>query len=179
MPWVEPASLRTLRWGRYRERWITGLACIAIGAGAVQLTSAYSLPFLLVGTLAQFVGWAIMPTSIKRRTAVTLPAIAASILLLAHDASSLTFFAVPLAAWLLVRQRPVVSYLVVVLPFGVSLLLARVVTGYSDAWVSLGAGTLVIIVSAWGGRWLALLAARRRWERESAPTEHSKIPAVP
>jgi hypothetical protein len=120
-----------------------------------------------------------MPTSIKRRTAVTLPAIAASILLLAHDASSLTFFAVPLAAWLLVRQRPVVSYLVVVLPFGVSLLLARVVTGYSDAWVSLGAGTLVIIVSAWGGRWLALLAARRRWERESAPTEHSKIPAVP
>ncbi|MDQ1582770.1 MAG: hypothetical protein QOF36_824 [Microbacteriaceae bacterium] len=172
---------------------MTGLACIALGMGAVQLTSAYSLPFLLVGALAQAVGWAIMPTSVARRVAVTLPAIAASVLLLAHSASSLTFFAVPLAAWLLVRQRPWASYLAVVLPFAASLMLADVATGYSTAWLSIGASTLVAVAAAWGGRWLAVLAALRRHDPAfpsagavSAPEdtagaweEPSQIPAAP
>jgi hypothetical protein len=172
-----------LRWGRYEPRWITGLACITLGTGAVQLTSAYSLPFLLVGALAHAVGWAIMPASMPRRVVVTLPALAASILLLARGASFTAFFVVLLVAWLLVRQRPAISYLVLMLPFVASLLLANVVTGYSDAWVALGTGALVVVASAWIARWLAMLVAlRRRIPADISPAaapQPSKLSAVP
>lgn len=168
-----------MRWGRYEARWTTGLACIVLGTGVVQLTTAYSLPFLLLGALAQAVGWATMPASMPRRVVATLPAIAASILLLARGASFTVFFVVLLAAWLLVRQRPAISYLVVVLPFVASLLLANVVTGYSDAWLSIGTATLVVIASAWVARWLAMLAPLRRRSPAAASPEPSKLSAAP
>jgi hypothetical protein len=159
--WREPASRLALRWGSYRSRLVAGLALICVGTGLVLFTTAYSLPFLLAGSLLQPAGWAVLPSTIGRRVAVVVPVLGFTWLMLG-GASFAWCFAVPLAAWLLVRLRPLVSYVVLVLPIVSSIILARTVPDYSVGWVSILVSTLVVVASAWLARWTAFLLDSRQ-----------------
>jgi hypothetical protein len=71
-------------------------------------------------------------------------------------------FAVPLAAWLLVRLRPLLSFAVLVLPIISSIVLSRTAPDYSVGWVSVLVSTVVIVAGAWIARWLAILVVSRQ-----------------
>jgi hypothetical protein len=159
--WIEPASRLDLHWGAYRPRLITGLALIAVGTGLILSTSAYSLLLLLAGSLLQPAGWAVLPSTIGRRVAVVLPSLGFTWLMLGGSGFAWCF-AVPLAAWLLVRLRPLLSFAVLVLPIISSVVLSRTVPDYSVGWISVVVSTLVIVAAAWLARWLAILAVSRQ-----------------
>ena len=130
------------------------MTLILIGTGLVQLTSAYSLTFALVGVIVQGVGWVIQPTTVGRRVAVFLPALAISMALLAGPGFS-ALFAVPLGCWLLVRLRPAISWTVLILPLVSGMLTSSVLMYYAQDWLSLLVATIVSIASAWIARSLA------------------------
>lgn len=159
--WREPASLLKLHWGAYRPRLVAGLVLLFIGTACVLITSAYSLPFLLAGSLLQPAGWAVLPSTIGRRVAVVVPVLGFTWLMLG-GASFAWCFAVLLAAWLLVRLRPLLSYGSLVLPIATSIVLARTVSDYSVGWVSIVVSTLSVIAGAWLARWGAFLLDSRQ-----------------
>lgn len=159
--WREPATRLELRWGRYRPRLLAGIAMIAIGTGCVLLTTAYSLPFLLVGSLMQPAGWAALPSTIGRRVAVPLPVLGFTWLMLGGSQFAWCYTVV-LAAWLLVRLRPPASYAVLVLPVAAALALGRLVSTYQGGWITVLAMSLTVVGSAWLARWVA---SRRDSER--------------
>jgi hypothetical protein len=158
--WREPASLLDLHWGAYRPRLVLGLTAIMLGTACIQLTSAYSLVFLLVGSLLQPAGWAVLPAPIGRRVAVVLPVLGFTWLMLG-GASFAWCFVVPLAAWLLVRLRPAISYVVLVLPIACGMILSAVIPDYSGSWISFTVSSLVTIGAAWAARWIAVAWAQR------------------
>lgn len=167
-PWREPAALLPLRWGRYRARVGAGLAMIAIGVASVLATTAYSLQFLALGCLLQAVGWTVLPSAGWRRITVLVPAIASSCLLLGGG-GFIGSFGVILAAWLLVRHRPLLAYAVVVPPvlLGVGLSgvpFDDVAIDYQYAWIVLVVASAVTVGCAWAARAIAvrLQAARPR-----------------
>ncbi len=159
--WREPTSLLRLHWGAYRPRLIAGLAAIMLGTAFIQLTSAYSLIFLLAGSLIQPAGWAILPAPIGRRVTVVVPALGFTWLMLG-GASFAWCFVVPLAGWLLVRLRPAISYVVLVLPIAAGIILSGVIPDYSGTWISFLASSLVTIAAAWTARWIAVAWSKRR-----------------
>jgi hypothetical protein len=167
--WSEPASRLDLHWGSYRPRLAVGLSMILAGTAFVLMTSAYSLPLLLLGSLMQPAGWAIMPSTIGRRVAVVVPVLGFTWLMLGGSGFAWCF-AVPLAAWLLVRLRPLASYAVLVLPIVSSLILAATVPDYSVDWVSILVSSLVVAGSAWLARWIAQWSAIIAVSRQSART---------
>lgn len=152
--WREPASLLQLHWGVYRQRLVIGLGMLVVGTGFILMTSAYSLPFLLVGSLLQPAGWAVLPSTIGRRVAVAVPVLGFTWLMLG-GAGFAWCFCVPLAAWLLIRLRPLLSYVVLLLPIASSIVLASTIHEYSQGWVSIAVSTVVIVGSAWLARWVA------------------------
>ncbi|MDN4616144.1 hypothetical protein P5G50_16980 [Leifsonia sp. F6_8S_P_1B] len=153
--WIEPSSRLPLRWGRYRARLVGGLVLILLGSGFILVTTAYSLPFLLIGSILQPAGWAVMPSTIGRRVAVVLPVLGFTWLMLGGSGFAWCY-AVPLAAWLLVRLRPLPSYAVLALPIAASLLLVRVVTTYQQGWITVVVGVTVDVAAAWTARFIAL-----------------------
>lgn len=159
-PWVEPASRLQLHWGRYRPRLGFGLAAIVVGTACIQLTSTYSLLFLLAGSLLQPLGWALLPTPVGRRAAVVLPVLGFTWLMLG-GASFAWCFVVPLAAWLLVRLRPAISYVVLVLPIVSGIILSGVIADYSQQVITLLVSTIVTVAAAWLARWIAIAWSRR------------------
>lgn len=152
--WREPAGLLDLHWGAYRQRLVIGLGMLVAGTGFILMTSAYTLPFLLVGSLLQPAGWAVLPSTIGRRVAVAIPVLGFTWLMLG-GAGFAWCFTVPLAAWLLIRLRPLLSYIVLLLPIASSIVLARTIHDYSQGWVSIAVSTVVIVAAAWLARWVA------------------------
>lgn len=159
--WQEPASRLALHWGAYRPRLFAGLALIVVGTGLILMTTAYSLPFLLAGSLLQPVGWALLPSTIGRRVAVAVPVLGFTWLMLG-GAGFAWCFCVPLAAWLLIRLRPLLSYAVLVLPILTSVVLAATVDDYSVGWISVLVSTVIIVGCAWLARSLAIMADSRQ-----------------
>lgn len=159
--WLEPASRLPLRWGAYRPRLVVGLALIVTGTGLILMTTAYSLPFLLAGSLLQPAGWAVLPSTIGRRVAVAVPVLGFSWLMLG-GAGFAWCFCVPLAAWLLVRLRPLLSYAVLVLPILSSVVLAAALDDYAVGWISVLVSTLVVVGAAWLARRLAVMVDSRQ-----------------
>ena len=153
--WREPASLLPLRWGAYRPRLLTAMALLVVGTGFVLITTAYSLPFLLAGSLLQPAAWAVMPSTIGRRVAAPLPVLGFTWLMLGGSGFAWCY-AVMLAAWLLVRLRPLASYAVLVLPIGVSIVLGQTIHTYELGWITVLVSTATIVVSAWLARWIAI-----------------------
>lgn len=137
------------------------LILIIAGIGFIQLTSAYSLPFLLVGMLVEAAGWSVVPTTVARRVAVIVPALGISALLLSGPAFA-GFFAVPLGCWLLVRFRPALSWTVLILPIASAILLSPFLVYYNQSWVSLLISTVVSVAAAWIARALARWTGIRR-----------------
>ncbi|AAT89691.1 hypothetical protein ATY41_00410 [Leifsonia xyli subsp. xyli] len=161
--WREPASLLPLRWGAYRPRLVAGIAMIMTGSACVLATTAYSLPFLLAGSLLQLAGWAVLPATLGRRVAVPLPVLRFSWLMLG-GAQFAWCYAVPLAAWLLVRIRPLPSYAALAVPVATSLVLPLVVSHYGQGWIIILTMSLAVI----GAAWLARLISREADSWQSA-----------
>lgn len=157
-PWREPASLLPLRWGSYRARLVTGLALLVVGTGCILVTTAYSLPFLLVGSLMQPAAWAVIPSTIGRRVAVAVPVLGFTWLMLGGSGFAWCY-AVTLAAWLLVRLRPLIAFTALLLPIASSIVLPNVVTTYEQGWITVLVSTLAVVAGAWAARAIAV-----RWD---------------
>lgn len=152
-PWIAPAA-RPTAWGNARARSLVGLALIMLGVAATVFTSTYSMFFLLIGPSLHLLGWLVMPGALWRRLVVLLPCLLAGLTLLGGPDFA-GAFAVLLAGWLLVRHRPLPSYLVLVLPIGVSFLIKAFLHGYAQNWVGDLVGTATVIASAWLAWWIA------------------------
>ena len=153
--WREPASLLPLRWGAYRPRLIVGLSMLVVGTACVLGTTTYSLTLLLIGSLMQPAGWAVLPSTIGRRVAVPLPVLGFTWLMLGGSGFAWCY-AVVLAAWLLVRLRPLPSFAVLVLPVAWSVLLPLFVHDYEHGWITIATSTAVIVGGAWLAKWIAI-----------------------
>jgi len=153
--WREPTRALDLHWGGYRGRWIAGLAMIVVGTACVLVTTAYSLPFLLAGSILQPAGWAVMPSTIGRRVAVVVPVLGFTWLMLGGSGFAWCY-AVVLAAWLLVRLRPLPSFAVLLLPAAWSALLPLFVHDYEHGWITIATSTTVIVGAAWLAKWIAI-----------------------
>ncbi|MEY9952651.1 hypothetical protein [Leifsonia sp. EB34] len=174
--WREPSRSLDLHWGTYRTRWTAGLAMIVVGTACVLVTTAYSLPFLLVGSILQPAGWAVMPSTIGRRVAVVVPVLGFTWLMLG-GAGFAWCYAVVLAAWLLVRLRPLPAFAVLVLPIAASLILPLFVTTYAQGWITILTMSVVVVASAWLARagaiavdsWQAVRTLRNQPDRLGGP----------
>jgi uncharacterized membrane protein SirB2 len=152
------------------------LAAIIVGTGCVLATTAYTLPFLLIGSLLQATGWAILPSTIGRRVAVALPALGFTWLLLGGSGFAWCYTVV-LAAWLLVRLRPLIAYVVLALPIVASLVLGRLIGTYEQGWITVLTMLLVVMGSAWSARsiaarfdsWQSIRPLRKQQDRFDAP----------
>lgn len=147
--------MRELRWGTAPERLALGLALILGGGLGLQGASPYILWLLLAGAAAHAAGWAILPGDGWRRL---LAGAASSIVIwiLLTGPQSLWLLTVPLAGWLLVRRRPWRSWLVLILPLGVGILLANLYREY--LWMPFA--LTVQVAAVVGAAWLAALIAR-------------------
>ena len=157
--WREPSSLLPLRWGRYRPRYLASIFLILCGALVLQAGSAYADYLIVIGVAAHIAGWAILPARGAQRAAVAVPsALLAGSLLIGSVAAVL--LVVPLAFWLLVRQRPGRSYLATILPLVSGLTLARLYPQYGHGAIVVAVSLVVIVASAWIARALALPRSR-------------------
>ena len=138
----------------FRARYVIGLALIIVGIALSNLMSTFTLAFLGIGPLVQLIGWLVMPGALWRRLLVLLPCLLAGLVLRAGPDFA-GAFVVLLAGWLLVRHRPLRSYLTLSLPFLASFAFKASLDSYSTTWVMLLFGTLVTIGGAWAAWWLA------------------------
>lgn len=166
--WAEPTRSVPLRWGTYRGRYLAGLGLIVSGLICLQGSNVnFGLP-LGLGTLAHVIGWWLMPAAGWRRIWAVLPGLIAAFILLIGPAG-VAILALPLASWLLVRHRPLVTFVLPVLLFAIGMVLREFVSEYSamiPALVIMGA---VSVLFAWGAR---LIAASRLF-----PSNRTVIPA--
>ncbi len=159
MSFVEPTRALPLRWGSYTERYLAGLALIVSGAIALQGSSATVGYPLAIGSLAHALGWWIMPTAGWRRIWVVLPSLLVTWVLLIGPAG-VGLLAASFAAWLLVRQRPLLSYLFALPVLGAGILIRSVVWEFSDMIPALAVMGVVIAACAWGARGIHVLRVR-------------------
>jgi len=154
--WREPATRIPLRWGSYPFRLTLGLVLMFSGGLIVQLTSAYSLVALPTGILAHIIGWCILPR-IGRRRILGATVGAFTTMLLLNGASSIVFLAAPLAAWLFLRQRPLISYTVLIVPAITAYLLSQQFAQYGSGGIVLSVGAGTLVAAAWFARSLAVI----------------------
>ena len=155
--WREPTSLLTLRWGTYRGRYLAGLLLIVGGAIQLQGSNTYTLPLLLIGTTTHAVGWSILPARGWRRMLAIVPA-TAQIWLLLTGPASVWLLVLPYLCWLLVRHRPLVSYVTVLLPLANGFIIPQFFREYSGMPLALVISMSVFVASAWLARMIAVSA---------------------
>jgi hypothetical protein len=155
--WTEPTRALPLRWGSYTGRYLAGLSLIVSGAVALQSATGYFQPALGLGALAHVVGWWVIPAAGWRRIWVVLPSLVGVIILLVGPAV-VGLLAIPFACWLLVRHRPVLTFLLALVVLGTGVLLREVYAEYSGMLPALAIMAGVIVACAW----LARLAASSR-----------------
>jgi hypothetical protein len=151
---TEPAPRARVRWGSFRGRYGAGIAGITLGVAATNLSSTYSLWFLALGPAVHAIGWLLMPGALWRRLLVLLPCLLAGLALLAGP-SFAGSFAVLLAGWLLVRHRPWISYLALLLPVLASFIFKQTLHEYGQNWVIYVAGSAITVGGAWLAWWIA------------------------
>jgi len=159
--WIDPTP--RVRWGDVRWRYGVGLVTIVLGAALTNLTSTYSLWFLLVGPCVQLLGWLILPGALWRRLLVVLPCLVAALVLVAGP-DFVGAFAMLLGGWLFARHRPARSYLAVLPVIVLSFVLKGALNEYGQNWVGLLSGGVATVACAWLGWALAVrrTGARRR-----------------
>jgi len=165
--WSEPTRSLRLRWGRYVPRYVVGLCAILLGIGATNLTSTYSLWFLLIGPVVQMIGWLSLPAALWRRLVVVLPCMIAGLVPVAGP-DFVGAFAALLAAWLVVRHRPFLSYLAVVAPIAASVVAKISLHEYTQTAIAFFFCAGVSVVAAWFARQLAQWHDERRVARLTA-----------
>ncbi len=159
LSWREPTRSLALRWGTYPTRLLAGLGLIFGGGILVQFTSAYSLVVLPVGLAAHITGWLILPGIGWRRIVGSLAGSLAAIVLL-NGASAVWALALPLAAWLLIRQRPPLSYVTLVVPLATMFLLEQFFTDYGWGVLVLSVAGAAVVGAAWVGRAFAAISGK-------------------
>lgn len=165
--WTEPTRSLRLRWGSYQPRYIVGLCGVVVGVAATNLTSTYSLWFLLIGPVVQAIGWLCLPAALWRRLLVFLPCMIAGLVPVAGP-DFVGAFAALLAAWLFVRHRPLVSYLAVLAPIAASIVAKITLHEYTQTAAALFFCTGVSVAAAWFARQLARWNDERRAATRSA-----------
>ncbi len=159
--WAEPTRALPLRWGHYDDRYVIGLVLIVSGGIQLQGSNTWSLPLLLIGTIAHATGWAIMPARGWRRMVAVVPATAQVWILLAGPLAMWTFV-VPYLCWLLVRHRPARIDITVLFPLASGFLLPRYFIEYSAMLPALAISLAVFVGSAWLARMIAASPERTR-----------------
>ncbi len=160
--WREPTLLLPLRFGSYRTRYPVALGLLFTGGIALQFTSAYTLVLLAFGLCASVAGWIVLPAPGWRRVVAVGPALLGVASLL-NGAQFGALLALTLAAWLLVRMRPLRSFIVLVLPTLASFVLGALFPQYG--WGALVGAVMgvVLVASAWLARRLSVsVFAQRR-----------------
>jgi len=159
--WIEPTRALPLRWGHYPDRYAAGLLLIVGGGIQLQGSNTWTLPLLLIGTVAHATGWSIMPASGWRRLVAVIPATAQLWLLLSGPESAWTFV-VPYLCWLLVRHRPARSYITVLFPLANGFIVPQFFTEYTGMLAAIAISMAVLVASAWLARFLASSANAQR-----------------
>lgn len=144
---IEPAP-RLHRWGGYRARYLAGLSAVVLGIAATNLTSTYSLWFLLIGPAVQLIGWLVLPGALWRRLVILVPCLVAGLVLIGGPDFA-GAWVVLLAGWLFVRHRPLRGYLALLPILATVFLLKFTLNEYSQNWLGLLIGAIVTVGSAW------------------------------
>jgi hypothetical protein len=156
---LEPTRRLPLRFGTYESRYLGGLLYLVAGALILLSTNTYTIGFLLLGTVAHCFGWAILPASGRRRLWAFWPSVLALFLMLTGPQILFVASAL-LLGWLLVRERPLRSYLVLLFPIATGVILAYSFHTNHDEPFALAVESVVVIASAWLARFFAPSAAR-------------------
>ncbi|HEY1531611.1 MAG TPA: hypothetical protein VGF80_12400 [Galbitalea sp.] len=160
---TEPTRRIPLRWGTYESRYLGGLLYIAAGTVVLLSTNTYTIGFLLLGTVAHCFGWAILPATGGRRLAAFGPSLVASWLMLTGP-QILFVMAALLLGWLIVRERPLRSYLVLLFPIASGVIMAYSFHSNHNEPFAFAVETVVVVASAW----LARALARPRFHQVTA-----------
>ena len=150
---AEPTRRIRLRWGTYESRYIGGLLYIIAGTVVLISTNTYTIGFLLLGTLALCFGWAILPATGGRRLAAFGPSLLATWLMLTGP-QILFVMAATLLGWLLVRERPLRSYVVLLFPIASGVIMAYLFHSNHAEPLAFGIESAVVVASAWLARLL-------------------------
>jgi hypothetical protein len=149
----EPTRRIPLRFGTYESRYIGGLLYIIAGTVVLLSTNTYTIGFLLLGTVAHCFGWAILPARGSRRLWAFGPSLLAIWLMLTGP-QILFVMAAVLLGWLLVRQRPLRAYVVLLFPIASGVIMAYSFHSNHDEPLAFGIESAVVVGSAWLARLL-------------------------
>jgi hypothetical protein len=152
--WREPSRLLPLRWGNYTDRYLAGIVLIIGGGIQLEGSNTWTLPLLLIGTAANVTGWSILPSRGWRRMVALVPAVAQLWIMLTGPESMWTL-TVPYICWLLVRHRPLRSYVTVVFPIACGVIIPQYFQEYSGMVLALTISMAVFVGSAWLARFIA------------------------
>jgi hypothetical protein len=161
----EPTRRIPLRWGTYESRYVGGILYLVAGIAILLSTNTYTIGFLLLGTLAHCFGWAVLPARGSRRLWAFWPSLIATLLMLTGP-QILFVMAATLLGWLLVRERPLRSFVVLVFPVASGVIMAYSFHSNHDMPLGLSVETVVTVASAWLARYLA--TTRRRHGAENS-----------
>jgi hypothetical protein len=160
----EPTRRIRLRWGTYESRYLGGILYLAAGTAILLSTNTYTIGFLLLGTLAHCFGWAILPATGARRLWAFWPSLLAIWLMLTGP-QILFVMTATLLCWLLVRERPLRCYVVLLFPIASGVIMAYSFHSNHDEPLALAIESVVVVASAWMARELA----KPRFGRIPAP----------
>lgn len=147
----EPTRRIPLRWGTYESRYLGGLLYLAAGTVILISTNTYTIGFLLLGTIAHCFGWAILPATGARRLWAFWPSLVAVWLMLTGP-QILFVMTATLLGWLLVRERPLRTYLVLIFPIASGVIMAYSFHSNHYEPLAFGIETVVVVGSAWLAR---------------------------
>jgi hypothetical protein len=150
---AEPTRRIALRWGTYESRYLGGLLYIIAGTVILISTNTYTIGFLLLGTIALCFGWAILPASGGRRLWAFWPSLLATWLMLTGP-QILFVMVATLLGWLLVRERPLRSYVVLLFPIASGVIMAYSFHSNHAEPLAFGIESAVVVASAWLARLL-------------------------
>jgi hypothetical protein len=102
----------------------------------------------------QVAGWVILPARGSRRAWALWPSLLSTYLLLVGP-QILWILAIPLLGWLLVRQRPLRCYVVMLFPVAAGVILSFQFTSIEGEPLALAIAALVTVGSSWLARLLA------------------------
>lgn len=152
--WREPTRSLPLVWGRYEDRYVAGIVLLIAGAVGFQASNTWTNFFLLQGAVVYAVGWSILPARGWRRILVVAPA-TGQLWLLLTGPQSVLLLVVPYLSWLLVRHRPLRSYVTALLPIANGVVLSNYFVEYTSMLPALAVSLVVFVGSAWLARLLA------------------------
>lgn len=162
----EPTRRLDLRWGTYTGRYLAGLAYIAGGMVVLLSSNIYSIGFLLLGTVAHTAGWFILPATGARRLWAFWPSLIASFMLLTGP-QILFVMAATLLGWLLVRERPLRCYVVLLFPIASGVIMAYSFHANTYEPLAFGIEVVVVVGSAWLARYLATTRVATKGQKVS------------